>query len=190
MWGSVPETNSSHQQFQTPRLMAPAIIRADMNHADPNTMRARARQATEILKAQLFGTGAVEPLVALYFDDHIEQVEFQDPSVLEHFDVRTARSFDYLRTLVRIKNPQAAMITLDVRMGPFESDERDVLADTTAVFLMLDSPLLTIQVLLPYRRSGGRTAVSNVHYTEMPGEDGGAPCQLFKVFPDVPSAVC
>ena len=88
-----------------------------MNHADPNTMRARARQATEILKTQLLGTGTIEPLVALYFDDHIEQVEFQDPSVLEHFDVRTARSFDYLRTLVRIKNPQAAMITLDVRMG-------------------------------------------------------------------------
>ena len=124
-----------------------------MNHADPNTMRARARQATEILKTQLLGTGTIEPLVALYFDDHIEQVEFQDPSVLEHFDVRTARSFDYLRTLVRIKNPQAAMITLDVRMGPFESDERDVLADTTAIFLMLDSPLLTIQVLLPYTRS-------------------------------------
>jgi hypothetical protein len=93
--------------------------------------------------------------------------------------------------LVRIKNPQAAMIALDVRMGPFESDERDVLTDTTAVFLMLDSPLLTIQVLLPYRRSGGRTAVSNVHYTEMPGDDGGgAPCQLFKVFPDVRAAVC
>jgi len=29
---------------------------------------------------------------------------------------------------------------------------------------MLDSPLLTIQVLLPYTRCGGRTAVSNVHY--------------------------
>jgi hypothetical protein len=169
--------------------MAPDIIQASMNHADPNTMRARARQATEILKTQLLGTGTIEPLVALYFDDHVEQVEFQDPSVLEHFDVRTARSFDYLRTLVRIKNPQAAMITLDVRMGPFES-ERDVLADTTAVFLMLDSPLLTIQVLLPYRRSGGRAAVSNVHYTEMPGDDVGAPCQLFKVFSDVPSAVC
>jgi hypothetical protein len=75
-------------------------------------------------------------------------------------------------------------------MGPFESDERDVLADTTAIFLMLDSPLLTIQVLLPYRRSGGRTAVSNVHYTEMPGDDGAAPCQLFKVFSDVAAAVC
>ena len=82
------------------------------------------------------------------------------------------------------------MITLNVRMGPFESDERDVLADTTAIFLMLDSPLLTIQVLLPYTRCGGRTAVSNVHYTEMPGDDGGAPCQLFKVFSDVPVAVC
>ena len=74
------------------------------------------------------------------------------------------------------------MITLDVRMGPFESDERDVLADTAAIFLMLDSPLLTIQVLLPYTRCGGRTAVSNVHYTEMPGDEGGAPCRLFKVF--------
>jgi hypothetical protein len=102
MWGSVPETNSNNQQFQTPCFMAPDIIQADTNHADPNTMRARARQATEILKAQLLGAGT-----ALYFDDHIEQVEFQDPSVLEHFDVRTARSFDYLRTLVRIKNPQA-----------------------------------------------------------------------------------
>jgi hypothetical protein len=161
-----------------------------MNHADPNTMRARARQATEILKSQLLGTGAIEPLVALYFDDHIEQVEFQDPSVLEHFDLRTARSFDYLRTMVGIKKPQAAMITLDVRMGPFESDRRDVLADSTAIFLMLDSPLLTIQVLLPYIRCGGRTAVSNVHYTEMPGDDGGMPCQLFKVFPDVPAEVC
>jgi hypothetical protein len=75
-------------------------------------------------------------------------------------------------------------------MGPFESDERDVLADTTAIFLMLDSPLLTIQVLLPYARCGGRIAVSNVHYTEMPGDDGGAPCQIFKVFSGVAAAVC
>lgn len=161
-----------------------------MNHADPKVMCARARQATELLKTQLLRTGTIEPLVALYFDDHIEQVEFQDPSVLERFDIRTARSLDYLRTLVRIKNPQAAMIALDVQMGPFESDERDVLADTTAVFLMLDSPLLTIQVLLPYTRCGGRTAVSDVHYTEMSDDDGGAPCQLFKVFSDAPMAVC
>src|SRR5580692_2414140 len=119
MWGSVPETKLDHQRFQTLCFMAPDIIQADMNHADPNTMRARARQATEILKAQLLATGTIEPLVALYFHDHIEQAEFQDPSVLEHFDVRTARSFDYFRTLVRIKSPQAAMITLDVRMGLF-----------------------------------------------------------------------
>jgi hypothetical protein len=137
----------------------------------------------------LIETGTIEPLVALYFHDHIEQAEFQDPSVLEHFDVRTARSFDYLRTLVRIKSPQAAMITLDVRMGLFEADERDVVA-AAAIFLMLDSPLLTIQVLLPYTRCGGRAAVSNVHYTEMPGDECGEPCQLFKVFPDVPAAVC
>jgi hypothetical protein len=56
--------------------------------------------------------------------------------------------------------------------------------------LMLDSPLLTIQVLLPYTRCGGRTAVSNVHYTEMPGDEGGTPCPLFKIFSDVPVAVC
>jgi len=161
-----------------------------MNHADPNVMRARAHQATELLKTQLLRTGTIEPLVALYFDDHIEQVEFQDPSVLEHFDIRTARSLDYLRTLVRIKNPQAAMITLDVQMGPFECDERNVLADTTAVFLMLDSPLLTIQVLLPYPRCGGTIAVSNVHYTEMPGDDSEEPCQLFKILSDVAAAVC
>src|SRR5579863_10143316 len=79
MWGSVPETNSNHQQFQTPSFMAPDIIQAAMNHADPNTMRARARQATEILKTQLLRTGAIEPLVALYFDDHIEQVEVKIP---------------------------------------------------------------------------------------------------------------
>src|ERR1700694_761065 len=173
MWGSVPETSSNHQQFQTPYFIAPDIIQAAMNHADPNTMRARARQATEILKTQLLGTGTVEPLVALYFDDHIEQVEFQDPSVLEHFDVRTARSFGYLRTLVRIKNPQAAMITLDVQMGPFESDERDVLADTTAIFLMLDSPLLTIQVLLPYTRCGGGNPLFKCYHNGMARRGGG-----------------
>jgi hypothetical protein len=82
------------------------------------------------------------------------------------------------------------MITLDVQMGPFESDERDVVAETTAIFLVLDSPLLTIQVILPYTRSGGRIAVSNVHYTEMPGDDGWAPCQLFKVFANPAAAVC
>ncbi len=128
-------------------------------------MRARARQATEILKAQLLDTGTVEPLVALYFEDHIEQVQFEDPSVLDHFDIRTERSFDYLRTMVGLRTPQAAMITLDVRMGPFENDEREVVAEKTAIFLMLDSPLLTIQVIVPYTRSGGRIAVSRVYYT-------------------------
>ena len=124
-----------------------------MNHADPNTMRARATQAIELLKTQLFDTGTVDPVVALYFDDHIEQVQFEDPSVLEHFDVRTARSFDYLRTLVGIKMPQAAMIALDVRMGLFENDDREVVTEKTAVFLMLDSPLLTIHAILPYARN-------------------------------------
>src|SRR5260370_16547356 len=102
----------------------------------------------------------------------MEQGEFQDRSVLEHFDVRTARSLDYLRTLVRIKNPQAAMITLDVQMGPFESDERDVLADTTAIFLMLDSPLLTIQVLLPYTRCGGGAPLLKFSQPEEPRPAG------------------
>jgi hypothetical protein len=161
-----------------------------MNHTNPDTMRARARQAIELLKTQLVGTGTVQPLVALYFDDHIEQVQFEDPSVRDHFDIRTARSFDYLRTLVGIKAPQAAMMTLDVRMGPFESDEREVVPEKTAIFLMLDSPLLTIQVILPYKRSGGRIAVSRVQYAEMPGTEEITPCQIFKLFPDAPARVC
>ena len=122
--------------------------------------------------------------------DHIEQVQFEDPSVLDHFDIRTERSFDYLRTMVGLRTPQAAMITLDVRMGPFENDEREVVAEKTAIFLMLDSPLLTIQVIVPYTRSGGRIAVSRVHYTEMPGDENAAPCPLFKIFPGAPVAVC
>jgi hypothetical protein len=161
-----------------------------MNHADPNTMRARARQAIELLKTQLFDTGMIDPVVALYFDDHIEQVQFEDPSVLEHFDIRTARSFDYLRTLVGIKMPQAAMIALDVRMGLLEDDEREVVAEKTAIFVMFDSPLLTIQAILPYKRSGGRIAVSEVHYSEMPGDDDTSPCQIFKIFSDVSAGVC
>ena len=161
-----------------------------MNHANPDTMRARARQATEILKAQRLETGTVEPLVALYFEEHIEQVQFEDPSVLDHFDIRTERSFDCLRTLVGIKAPQAAMMTLDVRMGPFENDEREVVAEKTAIFLMLDSPLLTIQVIVPYTRSGGRIAVSRVQYAEMPGAEETTPCQIFKLFSDAPVRVC
>ena len=153
-------------------------------------MRARARQAIEILKAQLLDTGTVEPLVALYFEDHIEQVQFEDPSVLDHFDIRTERSFDYLRTMVGLRTPQAAIITLDVRMGPFENDEREVVPEKTAIFLMLDSPLLTIQVILPYTRSGGRIAVSRVQYTEMTGAEETTPCQIFKLFSDAPVRVC
>ena len=53
-----------------------------MNHADPETMRARARQAVDFLKQQLVRTGTIEPLVAFYFADHIEQVQFEDPSIL------------------------------------------------------------------------------------------------------------
>ena len=153
-------------------------------------MRARARQAIEILKAQLLDTGTLEPMVALYFEDHIEQVQFEDPSVLDYFDIRTERTFDYLRAMVGLRTPQAAMITLDVRMGPFENDEREVVAEKTAIFLMLDSPLLTIQVIVPYTRSGGRIAVSRVYYTEMPGDENAAPCPLFKIFPGAPVAVC
>jgi hypothetical protein len=114
------------------------------------------------LKQQLLRTGTVEPLVAFYFADHIEQIYFEDPSILEHFDVRTARSFDYLRTLARINKPQAALITLDVRMGLFVSEDKEVVADTTAIFVMIDSPLLTIQAIAPYIRS-----------------NGGSPCRMF-----------
>jgi len=161
-----------------------------MNHAHPETMRTRARQAIELLKTQLVDTGTVQPLVALYFDDHIEQVHFEDPTVLDHFDIRTAGSFDYLRTLVGIKAPQAAIVTLDVRMGPFENDQREVVPEKTAIFLMLDSPLLTIQAILPYKRSSGRIAVSRVQYTEMPGAGDTTPCPIFKLFSDAPVCVC
>jgi hypothetical protein len=161
-----------------------------MNHADPETMRARARQAVEFLKQQLLRTGTIEPLVAFYFADHIEQIQFEDPSILEHFDVRTARSFDYLRTLARINKPQAALITLDVRMGRFESEDRDVVADTTAIFVMIDSPLLTIQAIAPYIRSHGRITVSNVQFAEMPGDDNAALCPLLRIFSDAPVTVC
>ena len=82
------------------------------------------------------------------------------------------------------------MMTLDVRMGTFENDERDVVAEKTAIFLMLDSPLLTIQVILPYTRIGGMVAVSEIHYAEMPGEDNASPCQIFKIFSEAPMAVC
>ena len=161
-----------------------------MNHADPETMRARARQAVEFLKQKLLRTGTIEPLVAFYFADHIEQIQFEDPSILEHFDVRTARSFDYLRTLARINKPQAALITLDVRMGLFVSEDKEVVADTTAIFVMIDSPLLTIQAIAPYIRSNGGITVSNVQFAEMPGDDNAAPCPLFRIFSDAPVTVC
>src|SRR5580704_5733127 len=105
-----------------------------MNHADPDPMRETARQIVTTLSDQLLQDARIGPLVALYFPDHIEQIEFEDPSVLQHFDIRTARGFDYLRTLARIRKPQAALITLHVRMGRFESDEREAVADTTAIF--------------------------------------------------------
>jgi hypothetical protein len=161
-----------------------------MNHSDPETMRARARQAIDFLTQQLLRTGTIEPLVAFYFADHIEQIQFEDPSILEHFDVRTARSFDYLRTLARINKPQAALITLYVRMARLESDEREAIADTTAIFVMFDSPLLTIQAIAPYTRSNGRITVSKVHFSEMPGDDNAAPCPLLRIFSDAPVAVC
>jgi hypothetical protein len=91
---------------------------------------------------------------------------------------------------VRIKAPQAAIMTLDVRMGPFENDEREVVPEKTAIFLMLDSPLLTIQVILPYTRSGGIVALSGVQYTEMPSAENTKPCQIFKLFSDAPVGVC
>jgi hypothetical protein len=149
-----------------------------MNHADPDPMRETARQIVTTLSDQLLQDARIGPLVALYFPDHIEQIEFEDPSVLQHFDIRTARGFDYLRTLARIRKPQAALITLHVRMGRFESDEREAVADTTAIFVRLDPPLLTIQAIAPYTRSGGRTTLSSVHFTEMPDDENAAPCTL------------
>jgi hypothetical protein len=89
-----------------------------------------------------------------------------------------------------MRAPQAAIITLDVRLAAFENDEREVVADQTGIFPMLDSPLLTIQVILPYTRSRGRVAVSKVHWTEVPGDQFAAPCQLFKIFSDAPAGVC
>jgi hypothetical protein len=80
-------------------------------------------------------------------------------------------------------------MTLDVRMGPFENDEREVVPEQTAIFLMLDSPLLTIQVILPYTRSGGSVALSGVQYTEMPSAET-TPCQIFKLFADAPVGMC
>ena len=161
-----------------------------MNHSDPETMRARARQAIDFLTQQLLRTGTIEPLVAFYLADHIKQIQFEDSSILEHFDVRTARSFDYLRTLARINKPQAALITLDVRMGPLESEDTEVVADTTAIFVMFDSPLLTIQAITPYTRFNGRVAVSEVHYTEMPGDENASPCQMLKIFSEAAVGVC
>jgi hypothetical protein len=152
-------------------------------------MRAKTREAMDALKQQLLRTGAIEPLVALFFADHIEQVEFEDPSILEHFDIRTARSFDYVRTLASVKKPQAALIALDVQMGAFESEEVEVLPDKTAIFVMFDSPLLTIQAIAPYTRSNGTISIANVHFSEMPGNDGAVPCPLLRIFADAPSLV-
>lgn len=154
-----------------------------MNHADPNTMRAKARGSMEFLRNQLLETGTIEPMIALLFHDHIEQVRFQDPSILEYFDLKTMHGFDYVRRIVGIKRPQSAMIALDVRMGAALSEEIEVLADMKAIFLMLDSPLLTIQVILPYSRLGGGITFSREQFTEMSGGERESPCLLFKLFP-------
>lgn len=159
-----------------------------MNHADVNTMRAKARGAIGFLKSQLCETGTVEPVIALLFSDRIEQIQFDDPAILEHFDVRTMKSFDYVRRMVAIKQPQSAMIALDVRMAP-ASEESSGLADTTAIFLMLDSPLLTIQVILPYSRSGRGIVFSKEQFTEMAGAERDSPCPLLKLFPNVPTLI-
>jgi hypothetical protein len=153
-------------------------------------MRAKARDAVDFLKNQLVTTGSIEPLVALLFHDHIEQVQFEDPSILEHFDLRTMRGFDYLRNVVRLKHPQAAMIALDVRMGPFESEEVDVAPDTTAIFFMLDSPLLTIQVIVPYARSRNRITLSREQFTESISDTQDIPCRLFRLFSNAPALAC
>jgi hypothetical protein len=160
-----------------------------MNHADPNTMRVEARGAVEFLKNQLLETGTVEPVVALFFDNHIEQVHFEDPSILENFDRRTKKSFDYVRRTVNIKQPQTAMVALDVRMGRFESEDLDPIADTKAIFLMLDSPLLTIQAIVPYSRAGDSINFLREQFTEMPGDSTDFPCLLLKLFSAAPTSV-
>jgi hypothetical protein len=153
-------------------------------------MRAKARKAIDFLKNQLVTTGNIDPLVALLFHDHIEQVQFEDPSILEHFDLRTMKGFDYLRNVVRLKHPQAAMIALDVRMGPFESEEVDVAPDTTAIFFMLDSPLLTIQVIVPYARSRNGITLSTEQFTESTSDKENVPCPLFRLFSNAPALAC
>jgi len=153
-------------------------------------MRAKARAAVDFLKNQLVTTGNIEPLVALFFHDHIEQVQFEDPSILEHFDLRTMRGLDYLRNVARLKHPQAAMIALDVRMGRFESEEVDVAPDTTAIFFMLDSPLLTIQVIVPYARSRNGITLSREQFTESTSDKEDIPCPLFRVFSNASALAC
>jgi hypothetical protein len=160
-----------------------------MNHSDPNTMRDKASGAVRFLKNQLLETGTVEPLIALFFDNHIEQLQFEAPSILEHFDRRTMKSFDYVRQMVSVKQPQAAMVALDVRMGRFESEDLDPIANTTAIFLMLDSPLLTIQAIVPYERSGGVITFGKEQLTEMSGDSNDSPCLLLKLFSSVPLGV-
>jgi hypothetical protein len=95
-----------------------------------------------------------------------------------------------LRTLAKINKPQATLITLDVRMGAFESEDKEVVADTSAIFVMFDSPLLTIQAIAPYTRLNGRVAVSEVHYTEMPGDENASPCQMLKILSEAAVGVC
>jgi hypothetical protein len=161
-----------------------------MNHANPTVMRAKAREAIDFLKSQLVATGNIEPLVALFFHDHIEQVEFEDPSILEHFDLMTMKGFDYLRNVVRLKRPQTAMIALDVRMGRFESQEADVVPDTTTIFFMLDSPLLTIQLIVPYARSRDGITLSSEEFTESTSDGEDVPCPLFRLFLNAAALVC
>jgi hypothetical protein len=158
-----------------------------MNHANPPVMRAKAREAIDFLKNQLLTTGNIEPLVALLFHDHIEQVQFEDPAILEHFDLRTMKGFDYLRNVVRLKQPQAAMIALDVRMGRFESEELDAVPDTTAIFFMLDSPLLTIQVIVFYVRAGDGVTLAREQFTESTSDEDDIPCPLFRLFSRAPA---
>jgi hypothetical protein len=159
-----------------------------MNHADVNTMRTKARGAIGFLKSQLLETGTVKPVIALLFSDRIEQIQFDDHAVLDHFDVRTMKSFDYVRRIVAVKQPQSAMIALDVRMAPL-AEENGALPETMAIFVMLDSPLLTIQVILPYSRSSRGTVFSKEQFTEMTGAERDSPCLLLKLFTNAPALV-
>jgi hypothetical protein len=75
-------------------------------------------------------------------------------------------------------------------MGRFDSEELDVVPDTTAIFFMLDSPLLSIQAIVPYARSGDGIILSREQFTEFTSDKEDVPCPLFRLFSIAPVLVC